>query len=71
MVTLWSLKPFKALFAAGGPLASDHHQHPVPMLDKLVAKMPPVVAQATPTWRGVHLQLAGRHWHRHPDCRRP
>lgn len=48
MVTLWSIKPFKALFAAGGPLASTIINIPVPMLDKLVAKMPPVVAQATP-----------------------
>ncbi len=48
MVTLWSIKPFKALFAAGGPLASTLINIPVPMLDKLVAKMPPVVAQATP-----------------------
>lgn len=48
MVTLWSLKPFKALFAAGGPLASTIISIPVPMLDKLVAKVPPVVAQATP-----------------------
>ena len=48
MVTLWSLKPFKALFAAGGPLASTIISIPVPMLDKLVAKMPPVVAAATP-----------------------
>ena len=48
MVTLWSLKPFKALFAAGGPLASTIINIPVPLLDKLVAKMPPVVAAATP-----------------------
>lgn len=48
MVTIWSIKPFKALFAAGGPLASTIISIPVPMLDKLVAKMPPVVAQATP-----------------------
>ena len=48
MVTLWSLKPFKALFAAGGPLASTIISIPVHMLDKLVAKMPPVVAAATP-----------------------
>ncbi len=48
MVTLWSVKPFKALFAAGGPLASTIISIPVPMLDQLVAKMPPVVAQATP-----------------------
>ncbi len=48
MVTLWSIKPFKALFAAGGPLASTIINIPVPLLDKLVAKMPPVVAAATP-----------------------
>ena len=48
MVTLWSIKPFKALFAAGGPLASTIISIPVPLLDKLVAKMPPVVAAATP-----------------------
>ncbi|MCZ8093533.1 MAG: L-lactate permease [Acidovorax sp.] len=48
MVTIWSIKPFKALFAAGGPLASTIINIPVPLLDKLVAKMPPVVAQATP-----------------------
>ncbi len=48
MVTVWSIKPFKALFAAGGPLASTIISIPVPMLDKLVAKMPPVVAAATP-----------------------
>lgn len=48
MVTLWSLKPFKALFAAGGPLASTIINIPVPMLHNLVEKMPPVVAAATP-----------------------
>lgn len=48
MVTLWSLKPVKALFAAGGPLAKTVLTLPVPLLDKLVAKMPPVVAAATP-----------------------
>ncbi|WP_367067413.1 L-lactate permease [Oryzisolibacter sp. LB2S] len=48
MVTIWSVKPFKALFAAGGPLASTVINIPVPMLHNLVAKMPPVVAGATP-----------------------
>ena len=48
MVTLWSLKPFKALFAAGGPLASTIINIPVPMLHNLVEKAPPVVAAATP-----------------------
>ncbi|MBK1616381.1 L-lactate permease [Rubrivivax gelatinosus] len=48
MVTVWSVKPFKALFAAGGPLASTVISVPVPLLDKLVAKMPPVVTAASP-----------------------
>lgn len=50
MVTLWSLKPFKALFdaKAGGALASTVISIPVPMLDKLVAKMPPVVTAPSP-----------------------
>ncbi|MBK1688746.1 L-lactate permease [Rubrivivax gelatinosus] len=48
MVTVWSVKPFKALFAAGGPLASTVVSIPVPLLDKLVEKMPPVVTAATP-----------------------
>ena len=48
MVTLWSIKPFKALFTAGGALASTVINIPVPFLHNLVEKMPPVVAQATP-----------------------
>lgn len=47
MVTVWSIKPFKALFAAGGPLASTIVNIPVPFLHNLVEKMPPVVAKAT------------------------
>ncbi|MBX9935569.1 MAG: L-lactate permease [Burkholderiaceae bacterium] len=48
MVTIWSLKPFKALFAKGGELYSLVFQFPVPMLDQLVIKMEPIVAKATP-----------------------
>lgn len=48
MVTIWSLKPFKALFAAGGPLAWTIVTTPVPFLHNLIAKMPPVVAAASP-----------------------
>lgn len=47
MVTVWSIKPFKALFAAGGPLASTIINIPVPFLHNLVEKAPPVVAKAT------------------------
>ena len=48
MVTVWSIKPFKALFAAGGPLASTVINIPVPFLHNLVEKTPPVVAAAAP-----------------------
>jgi len=47
-VTVWSLKPFKALFAKGGELAWTVINIPVPMLDKLVIKMPPIVKAASP-----------------------
>ncbi|WP_024547907.1 L-lactate permease [Siccibacter turicensis] len=47
-VTLWSIPPFKALFAKDGALANWVFNLPVPFLDKLVARMPPVVADATP-----------------------
>ena len=47
-VTVWSLKPFKALFAKGGELAFTVISTPVPMLDKLVIKMPPIVNLPTP-----------------------
>ncbi len=48
VVTIWSLKPFKALFAKGGELAATVISFPVPMLDNLVIKMPPIVAAAKP-----------------------
>ncbi|WP_025119967.1 MULTISPECIES: L-lactate permease [unclassified Serratia (in: enterobacteria)] len=47
-VTLWSIPPFKALFVQGGALYDWVLSFPVPFLDKLVAKMPPVVASITP-----------------------
>jgi L-lactate transport len=47
-VTVWSLKPFKALFAKGGDLAWTVINLPVPMLDKLVIKVPPIVKAASP-----------------------
>jgi len=48
VVTVWSLGFFKALFAKGGALASTVISIPVPYLDKLVVKMPPIVKAATP-----------------------
>ena len=47
-VTVWSLKPFKALFAKGGDLLWTVINTPVPMLDKLVIKMVPIVNAPTP-----------------------
>jgi glycolate permease len=48
MVTLWTLKPFKALFAPGGLLDFLVIAMPVPFLDKLVIKVAPIVANPTP-----------------------
>jgi len=48
IVTIWSLPFFKALFAKGGALAATVITIPVPYLDKLVVKMPPIVKAATP-----------------------
>ncbi|MHA6305748.1 L-lactate permease [Hafnia paralvei] len=47
-VTIWSIPPFKALFAKGGALQDWGFNFSVPFLDKLVAKMPPVVAESMP-----------------------
>jgi L-lactate transport len=47
-VTVWSLKPFKAMFARAGSLAWTVISVPVPMLDKLVIKTTPIVNSATP-----------------------
>ncbi|ABC22210.1 lactate permease LctP family transporter [Rhodospirillum rubrum] len=43
MVTLWSLKPFKALFAKGAELAFTNLTWEVPFLHNLIAKVPPIV----------------------------
>ncbi len=47
-VTIWSLAPFKAMFKKGGDLAWTVINTPVPMLDKLVIKMPPIVNAPKP-----------------------
>ena len=47
-VTLWSVPPFKALFAPGGAMYDFVINISVPFLDKMVARMPPVVSAATP-----------------------
>ncbi|MEE7566567.1 L-lactate permease [Xanthomonas sp. Kuri4-3] len=47
MVTLWSIKPFKDLFAKGGALEHWVFKLHVPYLDTLVQKMPPIVPAPT------------------------
>ena len=48
LVTIWTLKPFKALFAAGGALSNWVFLTPIPHLDQLIIKTAPIVAQPTP-----------------------
>ncbi|HKT96969.1 MAG TPA: lactate permease LctP family transporter [Paraburkholderia sp.] len=48
IVTVWSVKPFKALFAAKGPLAGTVLSLHVPYLDQLVMRTAPIVASAKP-----------------------
>ena len=44
IVTIWSLKPFKLLFAKGGAMADTVLYFPIAGLDKLVMKAAPIVA---------------------------
>ncbi|WP_263144775.1 lactate permease LctP family transporter [Pseudomonas sp. RIT-PI-AD] len=48
LVTFWTLKPFKALFAPGGALESWVFMFAIPHLDQLVVKVAPIVATPTP-----------------------
>ena len=48
VVTVWSLAPFKALFAKTGSLASTVFYFPIEGLDKLVTKVAPIVASPKP-----------------------
>ncbi len=48
LVTLWTLKPFKALFAVGGALESWVLYFAIPHLDQLVIKVAPIVLNPTP-----------------------
>ncbi|MBC9249411.1 L-lactate permease [Pseudomonas alcaligenes] len=47
LVTLWTLKSFKALFAAGGAMYATVFNFAIPHLDQLVIKSAPIVATAT------------------------
>ncbi|WP_440467348.1 lactate permease LctP family transporter [Pseudomonas sp. YH-1] len=48
LVTIWTLKPFKALFAPGGALYNLVFNFSIPHLDQLVVKTAPIVANPTP-----------------------
>ncbi|MCY1513708.1 Glycolate permease GlcA [compost metagenome] len=47
LVTIWTLKPFKALFAPGGALEQFVFLIAIPHLDQLVMKVAPIVANPT------------------------
>ncbi|HGZ2287695.1 TPA: L-lactate permease [Shigella boydii] len=57
-VTLWSIPPFKALFASGGALYEWVINIPVPYLDKLVARMPLKPSDAISTFGSTLKELA-------------
>ncbi|MCP8465403.1 lactate permease LctP family transporter [Pseudomonas sp. ZM23] len=48
LVTIWTLKPFKAMFAPGGALYNLVFNFPIPHLDQLIVKTAPIVANPTP-----------------------
>lgn len=48
LVTIWTLKPFKAMFAPGGAMYNFVFNFAIPHLDQLVLKTAPIVATATP-----------------------
>ncbi|MCP1651186.1 lactate permease LctP family transporter [Pseudomonas nitroreducens] len=48
LVTIWTMKPFKALFLPGGALENWVAVIAVPYLDQLVLKAAPIVANPTP-----------------------
>ena len=62
---------FKALFAPGGALYDMVINISVPFLDKMVARMPPVVHDATPYAAVFKFDWFSSHRHGHPVCRYP
>ncbi|HJR30436.1 MAG TPA: lactate permease LctP family transporter [Pseudomonas sp.] len=47
LVTIWTLKPFKAMFAAGGSMYSWVFNFAIPHLDQMVIKVAPIVTAPT------------------------
>ena len=62
-VTVWSLKPFKALFAKGGGFGMDSHQHSDADARQSGDKSAAYRQFTQPLPRGIFLQLAGSHRH--------
>lgn len=60
MVIVWSLKPFKALFASGGALSFSNLTWKIPNLHELVMRTPPIVpsSQAVPAVYTLNLVSA-------------
>ncbi|MEI7606321.1 MAG: lactate permease LctP family transporter [Rhodospirillaceae bacterium] len=60
IVTIWSLKPFKALFVKGADLSFTSLTWDVPYLHNLIAKVPPIVpaAKAVPAVYTLNLVSA-------------
>jgi lactate permease len=57
IVTVWSLQPFKALFAGNGALAGTVLKFKVPGLDQMVIKAAPIVASPKPYEAVLKLDL--------------
>ncbi len=47
LVTIWTLKPFKAMFAAGGSMYGWVFNFAIPHLDQMVIKVAPIVTNPT------------------------
>jgi len=57
VVTVWSLAPFKALFAGNGALAGTVLKFKIPGLDQMVVKAAPIVASPKPYEAVLKLDL--------------
>ncbi|AXF86375.1 Glycolate permease GlcA [Ephemeroptericola cinctiostellae] len=53
MVSIWTLKPFKAMFAKGGALYDTVIQYEIPGLHKMVATAAPITNPAEPVYNAI------------------
>ncbi len=63
LVTIWTLKPFKALFAPGGELYWLVFNFAIPHLDQLVVKGAPIATQRHADRGGIQVRPDLRHRH--------